>query len=65
MNEVTSTSVTDYKLKLQQTTGQPWSAVLVKAQADGSGNAILSRHDIILLGLRGQATSRALRMSSR
>jgi endonuclease/exonuclease/phosphatase family metal-dependent hydrolase len=47
MNEVSASNVADYKLKMQQATGQAWQAYHVKMQTDGLGNLILSRHPIV------------------
>ena len=47
LNEVAAGDAADYKLKLQQASGQTWNGFHVKMQADGLGNMILSRYPIV------------------
>ena len=48
---LSASNVADYKLKMQQATGQAWQAYHVKMQTDGLGNLILSRHPILSTAL--------------
>jgi endonuclease/exonuclease/phosphatase family metal-dependent hydrolase len=47
LNEVTGAQSEDYRQRLETATGETWYAHFVRAQDDGIGNGILSRHPIV------------------
>jgi endonuclease/exonuclease/phosphatase family metal-dependent hydrolase len=47
LNEVTALQAEEYRERLDEATGERWYSFHVTAQADGTGNQILSRHPFV------------------